>query len=181
MPRGVKKENLPSKICVTCERPFTWRKKWERCWDEVTTCSKSCNQKRRQQNKGLSDDDETCRDENDLSVSLSWPLEESKLAVQQQEKKRRQKNKGRTDDDMLSRDDPKLDQRNDDDLSDSLILSLEESKPARQKREQELPFDEIEPFLGMEDEKARRKAAKKALKAARRPPVSNTHLNKEDK
>lgn len=47
MPRGVKKEHLPSKICVVCERPFTWRKKWERCWDEVTTCSKSCNTKRR--------------------------------------------------------------------------------------------------------------------------------------
>ena len=28
--RGVKKENLPSKICVVCNRPFTWRKKWER-------------------------------------------------------------------------------------------------------------------------------------------------------
>lgn len=26
MPRGIKKENLPSKICVTCNRPFTWRK-----------------------------------------------------------------------------------------------------------------------------------------------------------
>ena len=24
MPRGVKKENLPQKICVTCNRPFTW-------------------------------------------------------------------------------------------------------------------------------------------------------------
>ena len=47
MPRGVKKENLPQKICVTCGRPFTWRKKWERCWDEVTTCSKSCNAQRR--------------------------------------------------------------------------------------------------------------------------------------
>ena len=47
MPRGVKKENLPSKICVSCGRPFTWRKKWERVWDEVTTCSKSCNRKRK--------------------------------------------------------------------------------------------------------------------------------------
>jgi len=45
--RGVKKENLPTKTCVVCERPFTWRKKWENCWDEVTTCSKSCNAKRR--------------------------------------------------------------------------------------------------------------------------------------
>lgn len=45
--RGVKKENLPTKTCVVCERPFTWRKKWENCWDEVTTCSKSCNAKRK--------------------------------------------------------------------------------------------------------------------------------------
>jgi hypothetical protein len=51
MPRGVKKENLPTKICVVCERPFTWRKKWERVWDEVTTCSKSCNGKRRAANQ----------------------------------------------------------------------------------------------------------------------------------
>ena len=47
MTHGVKKENLPSKMCVTCNRPFTWRKKWERCWDEVSTCSKGCNAKRR--------------------------------------------------------------------------------------------------------------------------------------
>ena len=45
--KTVAKENLPSKICVVCNRPFTWRKKWERNWDEVTTCSKSCNSKRR--------------------------------------------------------------------------------------------------------------------------------------
>jgi len=51
MPRGIKKENLPSKICVVCDRPFTWRKKWEKVWEEVTTCSKSCNRKRRQQNR----------------------------------------------------------------------------------------------------------------------------------
>jgi hypothetical protein len=43
----VSKSNLPEKICVVCGRPFTWRKKWERCWDEVTCCSKSCNAKRR--------------------------------------------------------------------------------------------------------------------------------------
>jgi hypothetical protein len=48
MPRGVKKENLPIKVCVICSRPFNWRKKWERCWDEVTTCSKACNAARRQ-------------------------------------------------------------------------------------------------------------------------------------
>lgn len=52
MPRGVKKENLPTKVCVVCERPFTWRKKWERVWDEVTTCSKSCNKKRKSKTTG---------------------------------------------------------------------------------------------------------------------------------
>ncbi|MDY6882249.1 MAG: DUF2256 domain-containing protein, partial [Pseudomonadota bacterium] len=28
----MKKSNLPSKICPVCDRPFTWRKKWERDW-----------------------------------------------------------------------------------------------------------------------------------------------------
>jgi hypothetical protein len=47
MPEKVSKANLPSKICVVCDRPFTWRKKWERCWDEVTVCSKRCGAERR--------------------------------------------------------------------------------------------------------------------------------------
>lgn len=51
MPRGVLKENLPTKVCIICDRPFTWRKKWERVWDEVTTCSKSCNHKRKSSNR----------------------------------------------------------------------------------------------------------------------------------
>lgn len=49
--KTVAKENLPSKVCVVCNRPFTWRKKWERNWDEVTTCSKSCNSKRKAMSK----------------------------------------------------------------------------------------------------------------------------------
>jgi len=49
--KTIAKQNLPSKVCVVCERPFTWRKKWEANWDEVTTCSKSCNAKRKQQHK----------------------------------------------------------------------------------------------------------------------------------
>lgn len=36
------KENLPTKICATCSRPFTWRKKWEKVWDEVKYCSEKC-------------------------------------------------------------------------------------------------------------------------------------------
>ncbi len=30
------------KICLGCCRPFTWRKKWERCWPTVYTCSDKC-------------------------------------------------------------------------------------------------------------------------------------------
>eukprot|EP00798_Chlamydomonas_sp_ICE-L_P025093 gene25093-10733_t len=57
--KGVKKENLPSKMCVSCNRPFTWRKKWERCWDEITTCSKRCNAERKASGKtaGVEGDD----------------------------------------------------------------------------------------------------------------------------
>ncbi|MEM9400573.1 MAG: DUF2256 domain-containing protein [Verrucomicrobiota bacterium] len=32
----------PEKICVVCGFPYTWRKKWERCWDEVKYCSERC-------------------------------------------------------------------------------------------------------------------------------------------
>merc|ERR1712136_636272 len=39
--------HLPTKVCMTCNRPFTWRKKWERCWDEVLTCSNRCKTERR--------------------------------------------------------------------------------------------------------------------------------------
>lgn len=51
MPRGIKKENLPTKVCIICQQTFNWRKKWERCWDEVTTCSNRCNTQRRQNRK----------------------------------------------------------------------------------------------------------------------------------
>ncbi|MCX7665870.1 MAG: DUF2256 domain-containing protein [Gemmataceae bacterium] len=37
-----KKENLPSKICLVCGRPFTWRKKWSKNWSEVKYCSEKC-------------------------------------------------------------------------------------------------------------------------------------------
>jgi hypothetical protein len=47
--KTISKQNLPSKDCVVCHRPFTWRKKWEKCWDDVTTCSKSCNATRKKE------------------------------------------------------------------------------------------------------------------------------------
>ena len=36
------KLKLPSKICPVCQRPFSWRKKWERDWEQVVYCSKRC-------------------------------------------------------------------------------------------------------------------------------------------
>jgi hypothetical protein len=37
-----KKQNLPSKTCVVCGLAFTWRKKWERNWEDVKYCSEKC-------------------------------------------------------------------------------------------------------------------------------------------
>ncbi|MFZ4071464.1 MAG: DUF2256 domain-containing protein [Caulobacterales bacterium] len=44
---GVKpaKGNLASKPCAACLRPFTWRKKWERDWNQVKFCSDKCRAK----------------------------------------------------------------------------------------------------------------------------------------
>ncbi len=44
--KAVKKENLPTKICIVCNRPFSWRKKWEKNWDMVKYCSDACRNKR---------------------------------------------------------------------------------------------------------------------------------------
>lgn len=37
-----KKADLPTKICPICQKPFAWRKKWERDWEHVVYCSKRC-------------------------------------------------------------------------------------------------------------------------------------------
>jgi len=37
-----KKSELPVKLCAHCTLPFTWRKKWERDWEEVKYCSERC-------------------------------------------------------------------------------------------------------------------------------------------
>ncbi|OEU12880.1 hypothetical protein FRACYDRAFT_163427, partial [Fragilariopsis cylindrus CCMP1102] len=55
----ISKQNLPSKVCVVCNRPFTWRKKWEKCWDEVTTCSKSCNASRKKEQQTVHDNSDS--------------------------------------------------------------------------------------------------------------------------
>ena len=42
-----RKADLPQKTCATCGRPFAWRKKWEKVWDEVRYCSDRCRAERR--------------------------------------------------------------------------------------------------------------------------------------
>ena len=37
-----KKSNLPTKICLASGRPFSWRKKWARDWEQVRYCSDRC-------------------------------------------------------------------------------------------------------------------------------------------
>ncbi|MEO0971046.1 MAG: DUF2256 domain-containing protein [Cyanobacteria bacterium J06639_18] len=46
MGRSRSKSDLPEKICPVCQRPFSWRKKWENCWDEVKYCSERCRRRR---------------------------------------------------------------------------------------------------------------------------------------
>ncbi|MDU4252973.1 DUF2256 domain-containing protein [Pseudomonas sp.] len=38
----MKKAQLPEKTCVACGRPFAWRRRWARCWEEVRYCSERC-------------------------------------------------------------------------------------------------------------------------------------------
>lgn len=33
---------MQEKICKNCGRKFSWRKKWERDWEQVKYCSKKC-------------------------------------------------------------------------------------------------------------------------------------------
>lgn len=37
-----KHQHPPSKPCQTCGRTITWRKKWERDWENVRYCSDKC-------------------------------------------------------------------------------------------------------------------------------------------
>ena len=37
-----KKSELPSKVCAACGRPFAWRRKWARDWEQVRYCSDRC-------------------------------------------------------------------------------------------------------------------------------------------
>lgn len=45
MPRAPAKADLPTKTCAHCGRPFAWRKKWSRNWEQVRYCSDACRRK----------------------------------------------------------------------------------------------------------------------------------------
>ncbi|AVO45809.1 DUF2256 domain-containing protein [Phreatobacter cathodiphilus] len=42
MAKMIRKADLPQKTCAACGRPFAWRRKWARVWDEVRFCSDRC-------------------------------------------------------------------------------------------------------------------------------------------
>ncbi|MDP5291038.1 DUF2256 domain-containing protein [Oceanimonas sp. CHS3-5] len=42
----MRKPHLPQKMCIVCGRPFSWRKKWARDWEQVKYCSERCRRHR---------------------------------------------------------------------------------------------------------------------------------------
>jgi hypothetical protein len=36
------KSFLPSKPCLACGKPMTWRKRWAKNWEQVKFCSDRC-------------------------------------------------------------------------------------------------------------------------------------------
>lgn len=36
------KQSLPARPCSVCGRPMSWRKKWEKNWEQVKYCSDAC-------------------------------------------------------------------------------------------------------------------------------------------
>jgi len=47
----LKKQHLPLKYCSVCEKPFNWRKKWGKNWDQVKYCSERCRRNKQQISK----------------------------------------------------------------------------------------------------------------------------------
>lgn len=43
-PTGFKgnKQHLPSKPCLACGRPMSWRRSWAKNWEQVRWCSEAC-------------------------------------------------------------------------------------------------------------------------------------------
>ena len=45
--KQLKKQHLPVKYCAVCEKPFNWRKKWKKNWEQVKYCSERCRRNKR--------------------------------------------------------------------------------------------------------------------------------------
>lgn len=50
------KSYLPTKPCVVCGRPMTWRKAWAEDWDSVRYCSAACRQEWKRTGRSLRTD-----------------------------------------------------------------------------------------------------------------------------
>ena len=46
LPAKLRKGQLPTKICLTCGRPFEYRKKWRANWEDVKYCGEKCQRNR---------------------------------------------------------------------------------------------------------------------------------------
>lgn len=79
---------MPSKICIMCGNMFDWRKKWEDCWDEITTCSKSCNGDRRILKR-------LAAELEDPAKVNEWTMEERRKAIQNAKVENRQRKERR--------------------------------------------------------------------------------------
>ena len=151
MPRGVKKEHLPSKVCVVCHRPFTWRKKWEQVWDEVTTCSKSCNRQRRARQQQLNKQIASHKVAEDPYETIQSHLQHLNILP-------------------AADPEPTPDNHHHQHHLHSLMDSLDSSSGTESSEADDLSMRD-QSSLAVEqplDAKAARKAAKKAKKAARR-------------
>ncbi|MBI1322858.1 DUF2256 domain-containing protein [bacterium] len=51
MPQAKSNRVKPSRICKVCDRPFEWRKAWERDWQNVKYCSDRCRRTARRKSR----------------------------------------------------------------------------------------------------------------------------------
>ncbi|MBU2753131.1 DUF2256 domain-containing protein [Acidithiobacillus sp. CV18-2] len=47
----MKKAQLPQKLCPVCNRPFSWRKRWRKDWEQVKYCSQACRSQKHKEDK----------------------------------------------------------------------------------------------------------------------------------
>ncbi|MDA8563921.1 DUF2256 domain-containing protein [Mariniblastus sp.] len=58
------KSMLPEKICPVCGRPFAWRKKWAKVWEEVKFCSERCRRRKLSSGTAVTEDKDNDIEEN---------------------------------------------------------------------------------------------------------------------